>query len=46
MKDEARIEIPSQPARRPDIRDFPPEEVSRIIRQVGDRRAPSVFFRA
>ena len=42
MKDEGRIEIQSHPPRRPDIRDFPPEEVSRIVRQIGGPRADRV----
>jgi hypothetical protein len=42
MRDEGRIEVHSHPARRPDIRDFPPEEVSRIVRQIGGPRADRV----
>lgn len=35
IKDEGLIEIPSIPPRQPDIRDFPPSEVGRILRQFG-----------
>jgi hypothetical protein len=42
MKEQGRIEVHSNPPRRPDIRDFPPEEVSRIVRQIGGHRADRV----
>lgn len=35
IKDEGLIEIASIPPRQPDIRDFPPSEVGRILRQFG-----------